>query len=198
MADVSPQVIVIAGPNGAGKTTSSKAFLREYLDVGTFVNADIIAQGISGFSGDLAAVKAGEIMLDRLHELAAAKTSFAFETTLASRTIAAMARKWIADGYQFHLLFIYLSSPELAIARVKARVEAGGHDIPPQTIERRYHRGLSNFFSLYHPLAATWTMYNNSIEDKPSLVATGGKGVPIRPIDPELWKMLESKYGRSQ
>ena len=102
------------------------------------------------------AIKAGEIMLNRLQDLSAARTSFAFETTLASRSVAAVVRRWMATGYEFHLLFVYLSSPEVAMARVKVRVEAGGHDVPATTIERRYHRGLANFFTLYRPLATTW------------------------------------------
>lgn len=192
-----PLFVVIAGPNGAGKTTASGSLLRDYIGIRHYVNADIIAQGLSGFAGDLAAIKAGEIMLERLHELANARENFAFETTLASRSIAAMAKRWIAAGYRFDLIFITLASPELAFARVQARVQAGGHMVPRETVLRRYQRGLLNFFSLYQPIADTWKVYTNSEGIQPSLIASGSKDGPTHVADADIWQFLEKQYGTS-
>src|SRR5262245_18781620 len=153
-----PLVMVIAGPNGAGKTTIAPSLLRDFFGVRDFVNADIIASGISGFDPDRAAMAAGRMMLGRLHELADQRQSFAFETTLASRHFA----PWIAglrrEGYRFSLVFLWLPSAEEAIRRVELRVRAGGHDVPADTIRRRFGRGLVNFFDLYRGLADEWLL----------------------------------------
>jgi predicted ABC-type ATPase len=144
-----PNVIILAGPNGAGKTTISQKLLSATPKIPHFVNADTIARGLSAFHSEDLALKAGRIMLDHLHELADQREDFAFETTLASRTFA----PWIAElkktGYKFHLFFVYVPSAEVSIQRVKDRVRRGGHDIPEDTIRRRYQRGLENFFKLY-------------------------------------------------
>jgi predicted ABC-type ATPase len=149
MNAVSPDVVMLAGPNGAGKSTAAPALLRDILSVNEFVNADVIAQGLSAFEPERAAPAAGRIMLARLRELARQRESFAFETTLASRSFA----PWIAGlksegGYKFRLVFLWLPSPEAAVARVAERVRAGGHDVPEATIRRRYAAGLKNFFTL--------------------------------------------------
>jgi predicted ABC-type ATPase len=149
-----PTVILIGGPNGAGKTTISRAVISETLGVAEFVNADIIAQGLSGFDPERAAMQAGRVMLTRLRELAAARTSFAFESTLASRSFAPWLAGLIKDGYQLDLVFVWLNSPDLAIERMKLRVRKGGHFVPPDTIRRRYQRGIANLVNLYLPLAA--------------------------------------------
>ncbi|MBD3562297.1 AAA family ATPase, partial [Planktothrix sp. FACHB-1355] len=133
-----PNLIVIAGPNGAGKSTVAPILLQETLGVNEFVNADAIAQGLSAFAPEAVAFQAGRIMLERLQQLANQRANFAFETTLASRTFA----PWIANlrqaGYVFYLLFLWLPSPEVAIARVQQRVREGGHNVPEETIRRRY------------------------------------------------------------
>ncbi len=143
-----PIVVVLAGPNGAGKTTASEALLRDELAVFQFVNADAIARGLSGFEPERAAFAAGRVMLSRLDELAAQRADFAFETTLASRAFAPWLARRILDGYEFHLCFVWLPSAEMAITRVAARVKAGGHDIPAESIRRRYARGIRNLFEL--------------------------------------------------
>src|SRR5262245_35222782 len=133
-----PTVAIIAGPNGAGKSTIARKMLSPAAGVEHFVNADVIGQGLSAFRSEAMALKAGRIMLEHLHELADTRCTFAFETTLASRTFA----PWVADlkgkGYLFRLLFLWLPSPELAMTRVRDRVRRGGHDIPEDTIRRRY------------------------------------------------------------
>jgi predicted ABC-type ATPase len=132
-------------------------------------------------------MQAGRIMLKRLHELAAERADFAFESTLASRSYARWINRIRRDGYSLHLLFLWLRSPEIAIERVKERVRMGGHDVPEEVIRRRYHRGVRNFFDIYQPLAETWMVYDNSTAVEPLLIADG-EGKQVRQmLEPELW-----------
>jgi predicted ABC-type ATPase len=135
-------------------------------------------------------VEAGRIVLARLRDLAKRRKSFAFETTLASRFYAPWVKRLRESGYKFHLVFLWLSSVELAIERVDERVRSGGHSIPDEIIRRRYGRGITNFFNLYEPLADTWAAYDNSGPGTPLLVAAGGENIPLRVIRPETWSML--------
>ncbi len=163
MADASPPTaIILAGSNGAGKTTSSRTLLAKHLEVMSFVNADAIAQGLSGFDPESVAFEASRIMLERLHALAAKRGDFAFETTLAARTYAPWVRQLRESGYAVHLFYFWLTSPVLAVARVAERVRLGGHHIPEETIRHRYVRSLKNFFALYIPRVATWQAFNNT------------------------------------
>lgn len=125
-----PHLVIIAGPNGSGKTSSAPAILRDALDVLDYVNADVIAQGLSGFEPEKASIQAGRIMLKRIQELATEKSNFAFETTLASRSFANLISKLKKSDYQFHLIFLWLENVELAISRVAERVKMGGHSVP--------------------------------------------------------------------
>ncbi len=156
-----PDVIIIAGPNGAGKSTLAPALLRDTLHVLEYVNADTIAEGLSAFAPEDASFDAGRVMLGRLHELAEERKNFAFETTLASRFYAGWLRelKETAD-YRVSLVFLWLRSVDIAIARVGARVKLGGHSIPEVTIRRRFERGTKNFFELYVPVADSWRLFN--------------------------------------
>ncbi len=167
------QIVVIAGPNGAGKTTLAPYLLRDRLGLLEYVNADTIAQGLSAFQPEHAAFEAGRIMLRRLRELAGQRKSFAFETTLATRSYASWLKQLKVDGYQVHLSFIWLHSVEIAVERVRQRVASGGHDIPEKTIRRRYQKGIRNFFSLYRPLADSWAVYDNSALVEPMMLANG-------------------------
>ena len=189
MSTERPRLIVLAGPNGAGKSTAAPLVLTEALSVHEFVNADVIARGLSAFRPERAALQAGRIMLERLRELVGSRMTFAFETTLAGRNYAA----WIADlrrgGYIFHLVFLWLSSPELAINRVRERVRLGGHDVPEETIRRRYEAGLRNFFALYQPLADEWCLYDNSDPAMRRLVASGDPGQTTI-VDAAAWKYV--------
>jgi predicted ABC-type ATPase len=164
--------------------------LNGTLDVSEFVNADTIAQGLSAFNPQGAAIAAGRIMLARLKELAAARESFAFETTLASRTFAPWIAGLIAAGYAFHLVFLWLPSPDLAVERVAERVRAGGHHVPEEVIRRRYTKGIKNFFSLYQPLATTWRVYNTE-SVPPPLIATGS-GIVEKINDPVNWNAIKA------
>jgi predicted ABC-type ATPase len=145
------------------------------------VNADAIARGLSGFEPERSAIQAGRIMLNRLRELAAARADFAFETTMASRSFAPWLARLSSSGYQVHVVFVWVRSPEIAIRRVKARVRKGGHLVPDEVVRRRYAGGLRNFVSLYRPLAAAWRVYDNSRAGTPVLVAdcVAGEGVRI-------------------
>jgi predicted ABC-type ATPase len=185
--------VIMAGPNGAGKTTISKDLLAGSLDIRHYVNADAIARGLSDFHSEEMAFKAGKVMLQHLHDLAAQRANFAFETTLASRIFA----PWISDlkqaGYQFHLFFVWVPAADVSIARVAARVAAGGHHIPAETIRRRYERGLQNFFTLYKPLANTWMMVNNAHPLHRSTIAEFD-GTINTVHDSQVWQSIVQEY----
>jgi predicted ABC-type ATPase len=182
MSVTPPTVIVLAGPNGAGKTTAARTLLAETLRLMTFVNADVIAQGLSGFDPESMAMEAGRLMLQRLHALAEQRASFAFETTLAGRSYARWLRSLRGAGYTVDLVYFWLASPDLAVARVAERVRQGGHTIPDPTIRQRYHRSVRNFFELFRPLASTWGVHDNTHAGPSQLVAHGdetGKGTVL-------------------
>lgn len=181
-----PSVVIIGGPNGAGKSTIAPRVLRGALEVVEFVNADVIGRGLSAFNPEGVAAAAGRIMIERLRELAAQRLSFAFETTLASRSFAPWVRGLIGDGYEFHCVYVWLASPELSVRRVADRVSRGGHHVPEDVARRRYEAGRRNFFELYRPLATTWRVYDNSLRDL-RLVASGERGDVAAVEDPVSW-----------
>ena len=191
MNETAPQVIVIAGPNGGGKTTLAPFLLRDTLGVLEYVNADPIAHGLSGFDPASVALQAGRVMLNRLHELAAQRRTFAFETTLAAKHYAGWIEKLRKEGYAFQLMFLWLQSPELAVRRVRERVQVGGHDVPERIVLRRYAAGLKNFSKLYQPLANTWAVYDNSSLGHPTIIAQGGSGQATNSLDIDLWKRFQ-------
>lgn len=189
-----PHAVVIAGPNGAGKSTAAPALLRDLLGLVEFVNADILARGLSGFNPEGAALQAGRIMLSRLKRLASDGADFAFETTLAARSYAPWLRELQGRGYAVHLVFLWLPSPEAARARVQDRVRRGGHSIPDDVIRRRYAAGLHNFFRLYRSLTDTWRFYDNSLNSGPRLIAAGKGGQATYLGDEHLWKKIEARH----
>ncbi len=193
MTDLSPNVIVLAGPNGAGKTTAARTLLAETLRVMTFVNADVIAQGLAGFDPDSAAIEASRIMLERLHALAGQRVDFAFETTLAGRTQAGWLDGLRQTGYSVHLIYFWLKSADLAVARVADRVRMGGHLIPEATIRRRYPRSLRNFFQLYRPVVSHWQVYDNSATDAPQLVAFGDQQGNESILMEAVWRQIREE-----
>ena len=146
---------IIAGCNGAGKTTASYTILPEMLNCKEFVNADSIDEGLSPFNYESVAFEAGRIMLQRIHQLMEEKVDFAFETTLAAKSYVPLIKSAKRFGYEITLLYFWLNSPELAKQRVALRVKKGGHNIPHEIIERRYYRGIYNFFNLYIPAWVT-------------------------------------------
>jgi predicted ABC-type ATPase len=164
--------------------------------VDEFVNADVIAQGLSGFAPERVALAAGRIMMARLRELAAQRASFAFETTLASRSFAPWIQGLVDAGYEFQLVFLWLPSPEIAVARVSERVRLGGHDVPAETIRRRYRAGIRNFFVLYQPMAQSWQMVDNSNGGRPRLIAAG-YGTDANYVRNEnAWRTIQKQMGR--
>jgi predicted ABC-type ATPase len=185
-----PSVVILAGPNGAGKSTAAPELLQGELAVTEFVNADVIARGLSAFDPDRAAMAAGRVMLARLDELARQRESFAFETTLASRSFAPWLRDLRASGYAVHLFFLWLSSPDLAVQRVADRVRSGGHDVPADTIRRRYRAGVRNLFSLYQPIVTTWAVYDCS-GLKSQLIAEGLESAPLKVYDRQVWAAVQ-------
>lgn len=183
-----PQVVIIAGPNGAGKTSYAESVLA-VMGVYNFVNADRIAQGLSGIHPELVAIQAGRIMLERLSALAETRTSFAFETTLSSRSFAPFLRRLGEAGYLVRIFYLMLPNPQESVWRVKNRVALGGHSIPKEVIVRRFSRSAHNFFELYLPLADTWRVSENKRGAGPDEVARGSKfGQTI--TDGEAWQRL--------
>jgi len=194
MTNLAPNVIVLAGPNGAGKTTAAPRLLRDTLGVVEFVNADTIAQGLAGFDPDIAALEAGTVMFDRIRQLGAKRHSFAFETTLASRSLAPWITELIQSGYGFDLVFLWLPSADFAVQRVANRVRLGGHGVPEATIRRRYDRGLQNFFSLYQPMATAWRMCDNTDVNNMRLIAKGRGSSVTTMSDASLWRRISAEY----
>jgi len=192
MSEPRPTVVILAGPNGAGKSTAAPELLQDELAVSEFVNADVIARGLSAFDPDRAAMAAGRVMLKRLNELARQRESFAFETTLASRSFAPWLADLRASGYAVHLFFLWLSSADLAVQRVAHRVLSGGHNVPPDTIRRRYQAGIRNLFSLYQPVVTSWAVYNCS-GLRSQLVAEGLDSAPIKVYDRGVWAVLQQQ-----
>lgn len=160
-----PNLYIISGCNGAGKTTASFTILPEILDCHEFVNADEIAKGLSPFNPESVAIESGRIMLKRIKELITHQVDFAFETTLATKSYTQLIEEAKNAGYKVHLLYFWLNTPELAIERVAKRVSFGGHNIPEETIRRRYKSGLKNLFKLFIPICDEWFIFDNSNDE---------------------------------
>jgi len=159
---MSPLLLIIAGPNGAGKTTTAMHLLPNVLHIKHFVNADLIAKGLSPFDPVQANWNATKIMVERMRQLTEQRETFAVETTLASRSFVSVVERCKQAGYITELLFIALSDAELAKKRVALRVSQGGHDVPDDVIERRFYLGLKNFFELYMKQIAKWSFAENT------------------------------------
>lgn len=181
-------VYIIAGPNGAGKTTFAKKFLPDYAKCPNFVNIDLIAQGLSPFYPRLAAMRAGRLVLEQIRDLVNKNVDFAFETTLAGRTYIPFLRNLKKKEYSIHLFFLWIPTPELALARIRERVADGGHDVPAADVRRRFHRGIYNLFKFYKPLVDTWMLFDNS-GATPSLIAQEKEGKPLI-IDKDLFEKI--------
>jgi predicted ABC-type ATPase len=183
-----PNLYVIAGPNGSGKTTFVRRFLPHYAECLNFVNADLIASGLSPFSPEIAAIKAGKIMLEQINDYGKKGSDFAFETTLSGKTHIRLLKDLKMKGYKIHLYFLWLKDVELAVQRVAERVTMGGHAVPLQVIKRRFGRGLSNLFNVYRPLLDSWIMFDNST-DEPRIIAHEKDGI-LTVTDSKLFDTL--------
>lgn len=168
-------VYVIAGPNGSGKTTFAKKFLPDYAKCPNFVNADLIAQGLSPFSPRTAAMKAGRLVLEQIRKLSDKNSDFAFETTLSGKSYISFLKELKKRNYSINIFFLWIPTAELAIGRIQDRVADGGHDVPAADVKRRFHRGIYNFLSYYKPLADTWLLFNNA-DAVPRLIAQEKNG----------------------
>lgn len=160
-----PKIIIIAGPNGAGKTTFAREFLPQEADCPAFVNADLIAEGLSPFAPETAALQAGRLMLQTMAQHVARRESFALETTLSGLAYARHIPAWRALGYQVVLFFLALPCADMAVQRVAERVRQGGHRIPEAVVRRRFDAGRRLLARVYQPLVDAWVVYDNAGEE---------------------------------
>jgi predicted ABC-type ATPase len=170
-----PTLYVIAGPNGAGKTMFASQFLPDFVVCREFLNADLIAAGLSPLAPETQNVRAGRLLLMRIGELTDARADFSFETTLSGRTYVKRLSEAKANGYRLVLFFLWLPSAEMAVDRVETRVKEGGHGVPPEDIRRRFGAGLRNFFFLYRAIVDSWWLYDSS-RLPPSVIASEDRG----------------------
>jgi predicted ABC-type ATPase len=192
---VQKSIQIIAGPNGAGKTTFVQNYLDRYVDCDEFLNADLIAAGLSPFAPEREALAASQIFLERLNKLEQGKRSFALETTLAARSYKDRIRNWKSLGFTVNLMFLWLPSPEFAIQRVAERVIQGGHNIPEPDIRRRYDRGLKNLFNVYLPIVDdVWIMNASVIPPDLVLERLNGK---VNILIPDVWQRLQPREDKT-
>lgn len=187
-----PNLYIIAGCNGAGKTTASYTILPDILGCQEFVNADNIAYGISPFNMESVAIEAGRIMLHRIEELLTEGADFAIETTLATRSYVSLVKRAQSMGYKVTLLYIWLKSPVLALQRVSERVQNGGHNIPPDVVERRYYKGIANLFRLFMPVCDAWILADNSW-GMLSIIAQGEKNLENIIENSDIWEIINKQ-----
>ncbi len=169
---MSKKIIIIAGPNGAGKTTFARSFLPQEAQCTRFINADLIAAGLSPFAPEAAAFKAGRLMLAEIADCVRRGDGFAFETTLAGRAYVGRIKQWREQGYHVSLFFLHLPDAETAMARVAERVRQGGHDIPEAVIRRRFASGLHHLVYDYKSIVDTWAEFDN-VGEEPTLLQWG-------------------------
>jgi predicted ABC-type ATPase len=190
---MSPSVYIIAGPNGVGKTTFAREFLPNYANCRNFINADLIAQGMAPFSPETAAFRAGRLMLIEIDLLAQRRADFGFETTLSGRSYLRLIGRLKNQGYAVHFFFLWLSSVDLALSRIKGRVSEGGHDVPEADVRRRFDRSIKNFLVWYRALADSWFLFDNSL-GRPSVIALEEQG-RRRIMKPDAYDTLVAQYG---
>lgn len=166
------KIILIAGPNGAGKTTFADSFLAQEAGCPDFLNADSIAKKLSPKNPEAVAIEAGRMMLNQIARRVSRGESFAIETTLSGMSYARQIRDWRKLGYFIKLVFLSLSSADVAVERVRARVIMGGHSIPETVIRRRFDKGIKNFHSIYRRIVNSWILYDNE-GDVPRVIAEG-------------------------
>jgi predicted ABC-type ATPase len=191
---MTPSVYVIAGPNGAGKTTFAREFLPHYADCRNFINADLIAQGVSPFSPESAAFRAGRLLLDEIEHYMKRGVDFGFETTLSGKTYLNLFRRLRRRGYAIHIFFLWVPTVEVVLSRIQERVVGGGHDVPEAIVRRRFERSLRNFFAFYRGLADSWFFIDNS-HQTPDVIAFE-REQKLRIMNDKLYDVLQDRYGR--
>jgi len=179
-----PTIYLIAGCNGAGKTTFAKEFILKEIRCPNFLNADYLAFGLSPLSPEIAAMKAGRLLLAEFKSLVARKETFSLESTLSGLTYLRLLRDAKRRGFLVYIHFLWLPNSAIAIARVRERVRKGGHNVPVADIRRRFGRGLRHFIRAYAPLADRWAVWDNLV-NPPELRADSGACTPE-----ELQRML--------
>jgi len=189
------KLYIIAGCNGAGKTTASFTILPEVLGCKEFINADEIAKGLSPFQPESVAMQAGRIMLARMDELLQKGETFAFETTLATKSYKQKIEWAQANGYEVTLLFFWLRNVTMAKERVAQRVAEGGHSIPTETIERRYHNGIANLFAIYMDMVDICYIFDNS-EGRKELIAQKEKHKEIVICNNDKFNLMKNNNER--
>jgi len=191
-----PCFVILAGPNGAGKSTVAPRLLRDLIHLDNFLNADVVARGLSDWSAESHAFTAGKIVLRQTQEFLQQRESFAIETTLAAKTYGKIAQQAADLGYRTILLYLWIASSRLSVSRVAGRVAEGGHHIPRETILRRYETGLRNLFRLYMPLVDEWYLINNSLPGQAYRSIAESIDGNLTIYDPVSWKKLEDYHGR--
>ncbi len=148
-----------------------------YFNCRNFIDADLIAQGMAPFSPETAAFRAGKLMLAEIDLLAQRRADFGLKK----------------QGYAVHFFFLWLSSVDLALSRIKGRVSEGGHDVPEADVRRRFDRSIKNFLVLYRALADSWFLFDNSLRT-PSVIALEEQG-ELRIMKPDAYDTLVAQYG---
>ena len=183
------RMYIISGCNGAGKTTASYTLLPDLLNLHTFVNADEIADELSPQNPEKEMIRASRLMVERMDQLIARGEDFAVETTLATRSLANTVAAAKNKGYMVGIFYFWLKNPELAIKRVAIRVSSGGHDIPTETIIRRYWQGMKNLRDIYLPLCNYWVLIDNSAR-KGEWIAEGGLSTATHIYNKRIYNLI--------
>ncbi len=184
------KIFMIAGPNGAGKTTTAMSFISNEM-IDEFINADEIARGLAPLHPESMSLVASKLMLKRFGELLQAKKSFAFESTGSGKNYIKHLSEAKISGYEVCLMFLWLPSPELAVERVANRVKQGGHNIPEDTIRRRYFAGLKNLVKHYLPLVDRALILDNSIAGSNKIIARKHVSHDLIIDEPNIWKEIQ-------
>lgn len=183
-----PILFIIAGPNGSGKTTFAREFLPKYAKCNNFINADLIAQGLSPFAPHTAAIHAGRLVLKQIQDFSVKKVDFGFETTLSGKTYLSLIRDLQKNGYFVRLFFLWVPDPNLSLARIHERVALGGHNVPKADVLRRFERSISNFLNVYEPALDAWDLFDNSASH-PRLIAKKNGALEI--LDQQLFDNIK-------
>jgi len=156
------KAIIVAGPNGAGKTTFAREYLKEN-DI-PYISADAIAEQISDGDIQKVALKAGKMFFSELDNTIEAGGNFIVETTLSGLSFLRIIKRMKAASYTITIVYIYLGTPEICVARIKERTRKGGHHVPDGDVIRRFHRSIANFWKKYKIEADRWYLICNSTQ----------------------------------